>query len=212
MKDQTAQIEQRVQRYWYSDGIGELIGGGVFLILAMYFTAQQYFGDESVVGNLLQAAFVLILIGAIFLGRTLINALKARVTYPRTGYVEYRQNGRSLMLRRFLAFLVAIAVAMAAVFITRRIESIDSTVAITGGLVAVIFIVKQGWSSGVARFYVFSLISLALGVALSVSGLSSGYNLGLFYGIMGLTLAISGGLTLRRYLSQNPMPAESGHE
>jgi len=212
MKDETSQIEQRVQRYWYSDGIAELMGGGVFLILSLYFTAQQYFGEESLAGNLLHAAFVLVLIGALLLGRKLINSLKTRVTYPRTGYVEYRRYGDSLMWRRFLAFFAAMGVAMAAVFITRRIESIDAMAASTGALVAAIFLVKQGWSSGVARFYVFSLVSLALGVALSLSGFLPGYNLGLFYGVMGVILAISGGITLKRYLSENPMPAEVGNE
>lgn len=208
MKNEISQVEQRVKRYWYTDGIGELIGGGVFLVLALYFTGQQYFGDQSIVGGLLQGFFVVILIGAIFLGRKLINFLKTRLTYPRTGYVEYRQNGRNAMGMRFLSVIVGMTVAMASIFITRSIESIDSMVAITGVVVAVIFLVKPGWSSGVARFYFFSLFSLVLGVILSVSDLSSGYNLGLFYGMMGVTLALSGGLTLKRYLGDNPMPAE----
>ena len=29
-------VEQRVRRYWYVDGIGELLGGGMFLLLALY--------------------------------------------------------------------------------------------------------------------------------------------------------------------------------
>jgi hypothetical protein len=113
---------------------------------------------------------------------------------------------------RILSGFVAMAVAVAAVIIARRIQSIDSMVAITGVLVAVIFLIKPGLSSGVARFYFFSLLALALGGALSVSGFASGYNLGLFYGVMGLTFMISGGLVLRHYLSENPMPvgAENG--
>ena len=208
MKNEISQVEQRVKRYWYTDGIGELIGGGVFLILALYFTMQEYFGEQSVVGGLLQGFFIVIMIGAIFLGRKLVNFLKTRLTYPRTGYVEYRQSGRNTMWMRFLAVIVGMTVAMASIFITRSIESIDSMAAITGVLVAVIFLVKQGWSFGVARFNFFSLFSLVLGVILSVSGLPSGYNLGLFYGIMGVTLALSGGLILKRYLGDNPMAAE----
>jgi hypothetical protein len=80
-------------------------------------------------------------------------------------------------------------------------------VAITGVLVALIFLIKQGWSSGIARFYFFSLLALALGGILSVSGFLEGYNLGLFYGLMGLTLMTSGGLVLKRYLNENPLPS-----
>lgn len=212
MKEETIQIEKRVKRYWYSDGIGELLGGAVFLVLALYFSAQQYFGDQSLVGNLLRAAFVVILIGSIFLGRNLINLLKTRLTYPRTGYVEYRQSGGNVVWMRILSVLVAMGVAMTSIIIVRRINFIDSMVAITGVLVAVILLVKQGWSFGVGRFYFFSALSLVLGGALSVSGLAPGYNLGLFYGLMGTTFVVSGGMILRRYLSENPMPVETNNE
>jgi hypothetical protein len=207
MKDNRAQVEQRVKRYWYTDGIGELLGGGVFLILALYFAAQQYVGDDSPMDGLLQAGFVLIVIGTVFLGRKLINFLKAQITYPRTGYVEYRVDKSRAILMRVLAVLVGMGVAMSAVYISQRFQAIDSMVAITGVVVALIFLIKQGWSFGVPRFYFFSLLSLALGGILSVSGFPEGYNLGLFYCLMGLVLMISGALVLKRYLSENPLPA-----
>ncbi|MEW6404057.1 MAG: hypothetical protein AB1649_19860 [Chloroflexota bacterium] len=207
MKDNTAQVEQRVKRYWYTDGIGELLGGGLFVILALYFAAQQYVGDDSPVDGLLQAAFVAIVIGTVFLGRKLIHFLKAQITYPRTGYVEYRMDKSKAVLMRVLAVLVGMGVAMSAVFIAQSLQTIDAMVAITGVLVALIFLIKQGWSFGVPRFYFFSLLSLALGGILSVSGFLEGYNLGLFYALMGLTLTISGGLVLKRYLNENPLPS-----
>ena len=212
MKSSSSDVEGRVRRYWYTDGIGELIGGGMFLLLGLYFSAQQYFGDKSLVGVILQSSFVVILIGGVFVGRRVVNILKTRVTYPRTGYVEYLVNDRNMMWRRILSAAIAMAVAISALFIVRRIDAIDSMVAVTGVLVAIIFAVKQGWSSGVGRFYVLSIISLILGIGLSVSGLPRGYNLGAFYGLMGTAFAISGGLTLRRYLRENPMPAESPNE
>jgi hypothetical protein len=93
--------------------------------------------------------------------------------------------------------------------ISRNVGTIDSLlVAVTGFLVAAILMVKQGWSHSVPRFYLLSAFSLLLGVALSVSGLPRGYNLAAFYGLMGIAFAISGGLTLRRYLQENPLPVE----
>ena len=205
MKDETAQIEQRVKRYWYNDGIGELMGGGIFLLLALYFSAQQYLGDRSFAGGLLQAGFVVVLIGSAFLARRLIGWLKEQVTYPRTGYVEYRSGGRNIRLMRVLSAGIAMLVAMAAIFITRRFNTIDAMTALTGLLVAVILIVKQGWASGIGRFYFLSMVSVALGVGLSISGLAQGYNLGLYYGLMGIAFAVSGGLTLMKYLRENPL-------
>ena len=212
MNNNLSDVEQRVKRYWYTDGIGELMGGGMFLLLGLYFALQQYVGDQSLVGGILQASLILVLIGAVFIGRRIINNLKTRLTYPRTGYVEYRANDKNMLWKRILTFAIAMGVAMAAVVIARRFDAIDSMVAITGVLVSVILLVKQGWSSSVGRFYALSALSLILGIALSVSGLASGYNLGVFYGLMGIAFAVSGGLTLRRYLHENPMPAEDSDE
>ena len=50
------------------------------------------------------------------------------------------------------------------------------------------------------------------GVALSFSGLSQAYNLGLFYGLLGIAILISGGLVLRRYLNANLLPVEIENE
>ncbi|HET7144827.1 MAG TPA: hypothetical protein VFI68_12475 [Anaerolineales bacterium] len=209
MKDETYQIEQRVKRYWYNDGIGELMGGGMFLLLGLYFSAQQYLGDRSFVGGLLQAGFVVILIGGVFLARRLVNALKERVTYPRTGFVEYRTNNRNAILMRVLSVVVGMTVAMVSIFVVRRFEMIDAMVAVTGVLIAFILIAKQGWSSGMGRFYFLSAASIVFGGVLSMSGFARGYNLGLFYLLMGIAFALSGGLTLKRYLRENPLPPEA---
>lgn len=212
MKDNFLDIEGRVRRYWFTDGIGELMGGGLFLLLGLYFSAQQYFGDQSLMGTILQSGFIVLVIGGMFVGRWIINQLKVRLTYPRTGYVEYRVKDKNNMRRRIIAFALAMGVAMFAIVITRTINTIDSMVAVTALLVSVILLFNQGWAHGVGRFYVLSAFALILGIVLSVSGLARGYNLGIFYGLMGTAFVISGGLTLRHYLRDNPMPAEEMNE
>jgi hypothetical protein len=198
MKDNFSQVEGRVRRYWFTDGIGELMGGALFLLLGLYFSAQQYFGDQSPIGIILQSSFVILVIGGAFVGRWMINQLKARLTYPRTGYVEYSVKNKGNIRRRTIAFALAMGVAMFAIVITRSVNTIDSMVALTGLLVSVI--------------YVLSAIALILGIVLSVSGFARGYNLGIFYSLMGVAFVVSGGLTLRHYLSENPLPAEDTNE
>jgi hypothetical protein len=207
MQNNLSEVEQRVKRYWYTDGIGELLGGGMFLLLGLYFSIQQYFGDQSLVGVIMQSSFAVILMGGVIVGQRMINLLKARLTYPRTGYVEYHSPEKNVTRQRVFSAAIAMTVAILSIALTRRIDVIDSMVAVTGVLVAIILLVKQGWSAKVPRFYILSVISLILGIALSVSGLPSGYNLGAFYGLMGTAFTISGGLTLGRYLQENPMPA-----
>ena len=208
MKDKMVDVERRVQRYWYVDGFGELVGGGgMCLILAIYFAAQQYFGDDSLIGGLLQASLALVLIGGFFLVRRLINAAKARVTYPRTGYVEYSEP-RNKTAAGILSAVVGMLLAVTFVFIARQFNTIDAVTAVTGAVMGIILFVKQVWTTRVKRFYLLSTAALIFGAALSVSGFPRGYNLGLFYGLMSVSFVISGGLTLRKYLDENPPRTE----
>jgi len=210
MKDNLSEVEKRVQRYWYVDGFGELVGGGgMCLILALYFAAQQYFGDDSLIGGLLQASLVVVLLGGFYFVRRLINAAKLRVTYPRTGYVKYQSSGQNKWVAGALSAIVAMALAASFVFIVRQFNRIDAMVAITGAVMGIILFVKQVWTAKVKRFYLLSLAALIFGAILSLSGFARGYNLGLFYGLMSLLFSISGGLTLKKYLSENPLPTEA---
>lgn len=213
MKENFSEVEQRVKRYWYVDGFGELVGGGgMCLILSIYFAAQQYFGDDSLVGGLLQASLALVLIGGFFLVRRLINAAKLAVTYPRTGYVEYQSGPRNKFLTGALSAGVGIVMAMLFVFIVRQFNRIDAMVAISGAVISLILFAKQVRTVKVRRFYILSAAALFYGTVLSVSGLPRGYNLGLFYALMSISFAISGGLTLKKYLDENPLPTELGNE
>ena len=209
MKDNFSDIQQRVRRYWYMDGFGELVGGGgMCLILGLYFAGQQYFGDDSLIGGLLQAGLVLVLLGGFYLVRKLINSAKARVTYPRTGYVEYSEPPNKVFAG-ILSAVVGMMLAFTFVFIVRQFNKIDAMVAVTGAAFGIILFVKQVWTTRVKRFYILSAAALIFGAALSVSGFPRGYNLGLFYALMSISFAISGGLTLMKYLNENPLSGEA---
>lgn len=213
MNGNFSDVEQRVKRYWYTDGLGELIGGGMFILLGIYFAAQQYFGEHSMISGLLQAGLVIFLIGGMTIGRWLIKALKARLTYPRTGYVEYRVDRQSSNRRRTIVAIVAALVAtFSIVFAGRIVHFLDLTLALTGLLVGAILIFLQGRGAGLERFYALGGMSAVLGVTLSLSGLPGGYGLGLYYTLMGVVYIISGGIILQRYLQDNPLPAGAEHE
>jgi len=212
MEDRLLDVEQRIKRYWYSDGIAELSSGGMFILLGLYFGIQGYFGEGSLVSVILQVSLVFIMMGGIFGVRWLVNTLKTRLTYPRTGYVEYRSNEKDATQRRYVVAAVAMIIAVASMVLVKYIHILDSMVLITGILVSVVFIALRGKSSGVTRFYVLGGFSLLLGIVLSLDKLPDEYNLALFYGLLGLAILVSGGLVLRRYLIDNPMPAEDDND
>jgi len=211
-KDDIKQVEQHVKRYWYADGITELTSGGMFALLGLYFGIQGYFGEASLVSVILQVSLVLLMVGGAFGIRWLVNTLKARLTYPRTGYVEYRVNERDAKVRRYVVAGVAMIIAIASVLLIDYIRGLDSMVLITGLLVGVIFIALRGRSSGLKRFYALGGLAILLGITLAFSRLSQAYALSLFYGLLGITIMISGALVLRRYLLDNPLPSEKDSE
>jgi len=212
MEDKMLDVERRVKRYWYSDGIAEISVGGLFLLLGLYFGLQGYFGDDSTLGVILQVSLVFVMMGGFFGVQWLVNTLKTRFTYPRTGYVEYRTNDKDASQRRYVAIAVALIIAIAAMVLVKYIHVLSSMVLMTGVIVFIVFIALRSKSLGVNRFFVMGSFSLLLGVGLSLGSLSDTYSLALFYGLMGVAVMVSGGLVLRRYLHENPMPAESDNE
>jgi len=205
------QLEQHVRRYWYSDGIAELVSGGMFLLLGLYFGIIGYFEEGSLVSVVLQVSMVLVFVAGALAVRWLVTTLKSRLTYPRTGYVEYRVKDNYMRRRRWLIVISALVISTATMVLVNYIQELQSMVLFTGLLVGVIFIALRGRSSGVKRFYVLGGLAILLGFVLAWSGLTQIYTLSFFYGLLGIAIMTSGGLVLRRYLSENPSGAENSN-
>jgi len=62
------------------------------------------------------------------------------------------------------------------------------------------------------RFYVLGGLAIVLGIVLAYSDLPQMYTLTLFYGLLGIAILLSGGLVLRRYLTENPPQLEPNNE
>ena len=212
MNDQLLDVEKRVKRYWYSDGIAELSLGGMFLLLGIYFGLQGYFGEDSRASVIMQVGLFVMVFAGIVGVQWVVKTLKAKLTYPRTGYVEYRRGGQDMKHRRNIVMGVALALVAASIILFDFFRDLDSMILGTGVMVGAVFIALRGKSTGVTRFFVVGVFSILLGVGLSLDKLPQEYNLALFYGLFGIVVMISGGLVLRRYLSENPMPMESDNE
>jgi hypothetical protein len=204
------EVERRVKRYWYTDGIAELASGGMFLLLGLYFGVLGFFQEGSLMSVILQVSMILVMVGGAFGVRWLVNTLKTRLTYPRTGYVEYRLNEKDAKIRRYVVIAVAMIFAMASIVLIDYIRGLESMVLFTGVIVGIIFIALRGKSSGLKRFYFLGGLSILLGIGLAYSKLPQVYTLSLFYGLLGIFIVFSGALVLRQYLNENPL--EHGNE
>jgi hypothetical protein len=209
MNQDIQHIEQRAQRYWYMDGLAEIVMGGVSLILGAYFLIQTLLPEESLLSQLLNGGMALLIIGLVLMGRRIITFAKERLTYPRTGYVGYKQPPLN---RRWIAAGGALVIAVLAVLLSAKAPPVVAWVPLLSGLLIGAALVYFSYKVCLGRIYLLACLSLLLGLGLGFSGLEDILALAIYYAAIGLAFSISGGLALARYLRQNAPVQETPDE
>jgi hypothetical protein len=197
MKDQIDQVMRRAQRYWHIDGMTEIAFAWVCFILGIYFYLSATLPQGTLLSTLLDSSLIIILLAGGFLGNKLVNYVKQRVIYPRTGYVSYRRkSGANRWVAGILALLIGATVGGLMVTIPASFAWMP---ALTGFFLSIPLLIL-GYRSGSWRFYLLCLISLIAGMGLSITGHGNILGLSYYYLIFCFALFISGGLTFRNYL------------
>lgn len=201
MNDKIDHTVQRTRQYWFIDGLAELSVGGLFILLAVYFFIQAILPAGSPALLIFQLSFVFLLFGMIFFSRYMLKKLKDRITFPRTGYVSYKKaSKKQKLLSTSIAFTIA-AIPMIIFFVTPF--SFNWIPVFTGLLVGAIWLISA-LRIGLLRLYLQALLSLILGVLISLVNLDAYPSLAIYYGVMGIVLALSGGIVLSNYLRRHP--------
>lgn len=203
LNDTVRQTRQRAQRYWFIDGLNELGFALVCLLLSVYFLAEHQLSGRVPISSILDVSLVLALIAVAFVSRWLVSAIKSRLTFPRTGYVSY-QRGSPARRMAVVAIFVFISNGLA-VYLTMRSQT-HWAAAVTSMLIAIALGVVA-YRINLLRFYILAGLSLATGLVITYLGLEQELGLGIYYGVLGIMLTVSGGLTLARYLKETE-PAE----
>jgi hypothetical protein len=198
MKDSLQDAAARTRRYWFVDGLNEMVGGGTILVIA----ALNYFLDQvsqQPWARLATVAFFVLVVGTLVGARWLIVLLKERITYPRTGYVAYRTQSAPQRRRRSLiigvaAGLLGAASAMAGMILQANVFYIG-----VGLLVALVTLYKGG-QYGLVRFYILAGVAVLLGWLIGVLNLAMEAALLVFLGGLAFSWMIAGAITLARYL------------
>ncbi len=105
-------IQLTTYRYWYEDGLADLGAGWVFALLGILFLLQAL-APAGPLAGMSAILLPLVVIGGVLTAGWAIAGLKARITYPRTGYVSYPQPTRR---RRWLTALLALGMAVLVAF------------------------------------------------------------------------------------------------
>lgn len=147
------EIERKMYREANSDGIMELLLG-----ILLFFMAVTYARSNLTV---LLAFFF------IFLGNRVIEAIKAKFTYPRIGYVEFKQEDASLGwgILGYVLVVIAVVSVIATIFYGGNLEKFDVykwVPLMIGGFFLGGMIYHHG-KSGDPVTYLYSFITLVAG-------------------------------------------------
>lgn len=201
MSQDIRKLMQDAYRYFYDDGLVELAIGGLFVIIAAAMLAMKLFVLDTPYAWLMGVILPLLLLALTFGVKRLLGTLKERVTYRRTGYVRYRDQPT-----RGRWIIIAASFALAVISLVLKPEWSRHMSIYEGGILAIILF-YMGHRVRLGRLYGLAVFALLAGIGAALAGLDDLTGSLATFGLIGLALLISGGLTLARYLHSNP-PAD----
>lgn len=204
MNDPIDSLQQHTQQYWNSDGLAEIAIGAFFLLLSLNFFGILLLPNGPVRIFLGVAGTPLLIILAIWGGKSGIEVLKTRLTYPRTGYLAYRKPSKK---RRWISLAIGVAITGLLLFLIYIFNPESGAwMPLADGIFLGLLLLLI--NRGILRFYLLAAASFLSGFLLVYANAAGNLGHAAFYGLMGIALVLSGSLTLRSYLIGNPSAAE----
>jgi MFS family permease len=199
--------QRRAVQYWFADGLAELIGGAMCLLLAIYFIIQQIL--QAAQGSF---AIIFLIVFVVAFGiRKLMLRFRERSTYLHTGFVEPKKGWGD---RRLLGVEVGFTLLLLGVMlytILRGIQTVEWMPALSGSVLAFIFALA-GFKTNLVRFIYLAIFCLLLGVVLALNGLGDLLGAAVLALITGLVLFAFGIITRMAYLHQIKVSVEQADE
>lgn len=158
-------------------------------------------------GSLLKPVFALsgaiFTVGSAAVARRLVERVKARVTYPRTGYVQYGREAQRAMLGPGVVQAI-VGGALGAVFAGFLLRWWETALPLFFGFYSGLLLTLMSHSLGLGRFRVLAAWSVAAGLAITSFSLPTLVGAAIFWAAQGLGLLASGFSAQRRYLESAP--------
>jgi hypothetical protein len=195
-------FESRPRRYWNIDGIPELVMGLVWIVWGLALVVGETLPRGSAAAAYYWMCVPAILVLSGVAATWLTRRLKARLTDPRTGYVELRQPGRGV---HALTALIAIAAAavLAGLVVSGRATGAEHMASPAVGVILSLAFVAASVRQKAPSFLALAGVALALGVAFAILKLGLTAMNWLFVGL-GAATVLTGGWRLRSYLARHP--------
>lgn len=199
-------IERRPQRYWNADGLPEIAMGALWILWG----AALGIPEALPPGDWLKWYWMtvpLILVVSGLAAGWVTKKLKAKLTFPRGGYVAWPEPGP---LQRIIPALLAMAVAAGVVALVVKGESQTmrevAAPACSLLLAAAFLIPVLRWN--LTHCLVLSAVSLVLAFVMIRARLVAEHGMILLFLGLGPVSVLTGALRLRAFLRRHPLPAE----
>jgi len=192
------QIERNIFRDYCQDGLVDMMFGAYFLFIGLLLPTGAV------------APFIVF---SIVFFAPLLQRLKKRFTYPRTGYVELRQGDPGPLPWFILGSLVLGLIALVAVLIAAGVIAQPARwyrwMPIFFGIWLAGMLLGLGLNVRLVRYYVVAGVALAGGPIIALLPLTGKMeNIGLFFAAVGAVLLAWGVVAFVRFLRKYPLPAE----
>ena len=201
MQPDLADLGSRPRRYWNVDGLPELVMG----LLWMTWGAAWLIGESLPRGSTRGVYWLvapLALVGSGWAAAWLIKWLKARITFPRMGYVEWKEPSRRVhLLSAGAAVVVAAVLAGVAVRGGGAARNVPSTL----GVILSLAFVFASFSQRAPHYLALAAVALALGLAFG-SRPGGWTEANWLFVALGAATAVVGALRLAVFLRHNPRP------
>jgi len=196
------ELERRPTKYWNEDGLPELVMGLLWVL----------WGGAWLVGNALPRGPVwnvfwmftpaLLALSGVAAVR-LTKALKARVTFPRTGYVAWKAPTRGQRVAAAAVAMVTAAV-LAALIVKSRADGLERVAAPGMGVILSLGFLVASLTQRAPHLLALGGVALVLGLAFG--SLAAGWEaMNWMLVALGAAAAIMGAARLRMFVARNPL-------
>lgn len=206
MTDPLLDARIRVARYWHADGLAEAAIGLQVLIVPLFMYGLAHTAPGTAGRTAIVLAFVAGLPSAQLLSGRIIQAIRRRTTYPRTGFVTYRADQRP---RAAAAGLALALILLPAVLILRNLTT-NWVVWLFAfqGLLPGALLMYFGHLTRLIRLQVLGACFAALGTAVAIAAPGLEQGMTIFWSAIGALFLFSGGVTYWHYVRRHPLVTE----
>jgi hypothetical protein len=199
MQDQIDQYTRQSVRCWYVDGLSEMAGGAVVLLLALVYLIGAMLEPGPTTDLFLTIGQpAIVLVGALT-ARRMVSKAKEKLTYPRTGYARHHQP-RERRVVRLIAMILGIGAVFGIVFGILQNFIQPAWIPGLSGAVIALLLVYLAYVNSIRRFYIMALCTLFLGLLVVTLQVADMFASSIFFGGFGMGWIVSGAVTLRHYL------------